>query len=158
MNVVSSKVRNTHLYVSHTPLCQSHFSMLVTLLYVSHTPLCQSHSSMSITLLYVFCQSHSSKLVRFLIKAWHQNDGHRAPRSSSICIFQLFQVSPTLDWVMDLTVIRGQTPDTWFRVSTRKELGSDLQLWPGKKRFLPPLSSHRAFVLCGLSPNINKLC
>ena len=52
------------LNVSHTPQCQSHYSMLVTLLHVSHTPQCQSHFSvlqshvvMVVTLLNV---SHTS--------------------------------------------------------------------------------------------------
>ena len=46
--------------------------------------------------------------------------------------------------------------DTRHMVQSLNTKGA--RLWPGKKRFLPPLSSHRAFVLCGLSPNINKLC
>ena len=41
--------------------------------------------------------------------------------------------------------------DTRHMVQSLSAKGAQIsQLWPGKERFLPSLSSHRAFVLCGL--------
>ena len=57
-------------HVCHTPLNQSHTSMLVTLLHVRQTSPCQSQSSMLVTLLHVSlttpCQSQFSMLITLL--------------------------------------------------------------------------------------------
>ena len=79
----------THLHVRHTPPCQSHSSMLVTFHHISHIPQCQSHSSMLFTFLHVWhtpnCQSHS--FIILVTKSRHQDDGRGSAQKFQYFIF-----------------------------------------------------------------------